>query len=75
MARPYGNVGIPIDEPVILRPGVTHKEEDYSGNAKHLAIPPEHPERADKGDLGLTVIPNFDSKPLSHSGKPYKLKE
>jgi hypothetical protein len=67
--------GHPIDSPVLLRPGVTHRETDYHGNDKHLAIPPEHPERAEKGDLGLESIPDFESRPLSHTGKPFTLKE
>ena len=64
--------GHPIDEPVRLRPGVTHREADFHGNAKHMAIPPEHPERAKKGDLGLSVIADFASRALSHVGLPFK---
>lgn len=71
MAKSYGNAGIPTDEPVLERPGVMHREADFHGNAKYLSLPPESPERASKGDLGNSIIPDFDSKPLSHSGLPF----
>lgn len=74
MAKNLMNAGIPLDTPILLRPGVMHREADYHGNAKHLALPPEHPERADKGDLGETVIPGLETKPLSHPGLPFELK-
>lgn len=74
MAKMYGNRAMPIDEPVVLRPGVMHREADAPGNAKWYMLPPEAKERADKGDLGLSVIPGFEPKPLSHSGKPFVLK-
>jgi hypothetical protein len=67
--------GRPIDQPIVLRPGVMLREADFHGSAHHLAIPPEHPERTDKGDLGLTSIPDFEPRPLSHSGLPFTLKE
>lgn len=66
--------GIPTDEPIVLRPGVMHTETDWQGSAKHYALPPEHPERAKKGDLGLENIQDFDSRPLSHTGLPFVLK-
>lgn len=69
-----GNTSIPHDEPVVLRPGVMHRETDALGNAKWLTLPPEAKERADKGDLGLSVIPGFEPRPLSHSGLPFVLK-
>jgi hypothetical protein len=75
MARTFSNVGIPTDEPKILRPGVMLKESDFHGNAKHLALPPEHPERANKGDLGLNIIPGLESKPLSYSDLPFTIKK
>jgi len=74
MARGINNVGIPLDEPILERPGVIHKENGYSGNAANIALPPEHPERAEKGDLGLTNIPDFEPKPLSHGGLPFDIK-
>lgn len=75
MAKTNTNVGHPTDQPVVLRPGVTHRESDFHGSAKHLAIPPEHPERVAKGDIGLSEIDDFPSRPLSHSGLPFVLKE
>lgn len=74
MAKNYTNVGQPIDTPITIRPGVTHREADFHGNAKHLALPPEAPERSDNGDLGLTVIPGFEPRPLSKPGQPFELK-
>lgn len=76
MAKYLGNPtavrpGIPVDEPVLLEPGVMHREADYHGNAKFYTLPPEDPLRANKGDLGLSVIPNFDSRALSHDGVPF----
>ena len=66
--------GMPVDEPIILRPGVTHRESDYPGSMKHLALEPEHEERKKKGDLGLSNIPDFEPRPLT-GPKPFKLKE
>ena len=66
--------GHPIDSPVLLRPGVMHAETDYHGSAKHYGLTPEHPERAKKGDLGLSQIQDFDSRALSHTGLPFVLK-
>lgn len=54
------NASIPHDEPVLERPGVTHREADFHGSAKNLALPPEHPERAAKGDIGGTGRPPSD---------------
>lgn len=75
MAKNNTNVGHPIDQPVLLRPGVMHAESDFHGSMKHYALEPEHPERAKKGDLGMSDIPDFDSRPLSHSGMPFVLKK
>lgn len=72
MARVFGNIGIPTDEPKTIRPGVSHREADFHGNEKNLGLPPEHPERAAKGDLGLNVIPGLETKPLSTPGVPFK---
>ncbi len=74
MAKNNTQVGHPIDEPVLLRPGVMHREADYHGSDHHYALPPEHPERADKGDLGLSDIKDFPSRSLSHDGLPFVLK-
>lgn len=74
MARGITNVGIPIDEAVILRPGVKMKESDHPGAAKHLHIPLEHPENAAKGDLGSVVMKDFDSRalPAGDGAVPWK---
>lgn len=48
-----------------------HREADYHGNAKNYALPPEHPERAEKGDLGLSVIPGLETKPLEQPEPPF----
>jgi len=72
MARAPTGRGHPIDEPVLLRPGVMHREADFHGAASHYALPPEHAERADKGDLGLEKIPGFDSRASFESpGEPF----
>lgn len=62
------------DKPILLRPGVTHREADFQGNAKHITLPPESILRSEKGDLGNSVIPDFEPRPLSHAGKPFVLK-
>jgi hypothetical protein len=64
--------GMPTDQPIEERPGVMHREADYHGNAKWYALPPESIERAEKGDLGLSVIPGLESKPLETPGVPWK---
>jgi len=74
MAHSYGNTGMPVDTPILIRPGVTHKESDFHGNGKHYALPPEHPERSAKGDLGLSVIPGLETKPTDYPGLPFELK-
>jgi len=74
MAKNLMNAGIPTDEPILLRPGVAHREADYHGNAKFYALPPEAPERADKGDFGEMSIPGLEPRPLTHNGLPFELK-
>ena len=74
MAKNNPNIGQPVDQPILLRPGVMHRESDWHGSAKHYALSPEHPERAKKGDLGLMDIQDFPSRPLSHAGLPFVLK-
>jgi len=49
----------------MARPGVMYAEREFVGRASLLALPPEAPGRADKGDLGLAKIANMDPKPLS----------
>lgn len=75
MAKNNTQVGHPVDQPVLLRPGVMHRESDCHGSGKHYALPPEHPERAKKGDIGLSDIADMPSRPLSHAGLPFVLKE
>jgi hypothetical protein len=66
----FGNA--PLDTPLVERPGIMHREGDHSGAAKHYALPPEHPERAAKGDLGMVVIPGLESRPSFESpGLPF----
>lgn len=60
--------------PPLPEPGVIAREKDRPGNASRGHVPPEHPIRSNKGDLGSTVIPGADPRPLSHSGKPFVLK-
>ena len=64
----------PLDEPVILRDGVTHREADFHGSAHWLYVSPEHPERAAKGDLGMAHIKNFEPRySFESQGRlPYK---
>lgn len=69
------NASIPHDEPIVLRPGVMHRETDAPGNGKHYALPPEDKERADKGDLSMQSIKDFEPRALSHKGLPFALKE
>jgi hypothetical protein len=52
-----------------------HREADYQGNAKYLALPPEAAERAAKGDLGEVVMPGLETKPLEHPGLPFSVDE
>lgn len=62
---------VPLDQPREIRPGVMHRESDWQGSAKWYALPPESPERTMKGDLGLSVIRDFDPRPLTTPGAPY----
>ena len=62
----------PVDVPAIEGPGFMHREADSPGQAKWLAVGPEHPRRANKGDLPMTQIADFDPQPLSHVGAPWK---
>lgn len=64
----------PLDQPRLLRPGVSLKESDFHGSDKHQALEPEQEERKKKGDLGLSDIADFPTRPLSHTGLPFVLK-
>lgn len=61
----------PLDTPRMIKPGVSQHEADFHGSAKWYALPPEAPLRQEKGDLGLSVIKDFDSKPLTTPGAPF----
>lgn len=65
----------PLDQPILLRPGVMHREADFHGSAKWYALPPEAAERTAKGDLGLSSIKNFESRALTSAGAPFTLKK
>jgi hypothetical protein len=60
------------DEPTLLRPGVKAAESDFPGNDKFLALPPEHPERMAKGDLGTIGLP--ESHATDANEPPFVLK-
>jgi hypothetical protein len=63
---------VPLDQPREIRPGVMHRETDWQGSGKWYALPPEAPERAAKGDLGLSTIKDFESRPLTSAGLPFR---
>lgn len=67
-------VGHPIDVPSIVGPGLKYPEDNTPGDAKHLAVGPEHPTRRMKGDLGNAVIPGFESRALTGGGPTKGLK-
>ena len=71
MAKAFiGNASIPVDTPVEIRPGVMHREADFHGAAKLYGLPPEHPERTQKGDLGFGGLgPPVDVSPFSNLRK------
>lgn len=64
----------PLDQPILLRPGVMHREADWQGGGRWYALPPDAPERAQKGDLSMTNIKDFESRALTSPGAPYRLK-
>jgi hypothetical protein len=41
---------------------------------KFCNVPVEAPVHANQGDLGNLVMPGFESRPLTHPGKPFSLK-
>ena len=61
-----------MDVPIELRPGIMHREADYHGNARWYAVDPTNPDRATKGDLPMDPIKDFDPRPLTHAGLPFK---
>jgi hypothetical protein len=65
---------MPVDTPMVIRPGVTHREADFHGNASQLAVPPDDEERAAKGDLAQEVPElgrGLTKSGLSHAGAPF----
>lgn len=64
----------PLDQPIVLRPGVKLREADWQGGGRWYALPPDAPERAAKGDLSMTNIKDFESRALTSPGAPYRLK-
>lgn len=64
----------PLDQPHTERQGFFNAEVNAPGNAKWLALPPEAADRAQKGDLGLSHIKDFDSRALTAPGLPFTLK-
>jgi hypothetical protein len=67
------NASIPHDEHLEVRPGVKLIEADIPGSAKWMAISPEHPERAKKGDLGFGGLrPPRESFESPLAGVPFK---
>lgn len=61
----------PIDVPRVNAEGDFAPEKDMLQNAKWLAKSPESPQRASKGDLGLSFIKDFESRPLTTPGLPF----
>lgn len=61
----------PIDTPAITKKGLRYREADAPGNASHLYVGPEDPIRQEKGDLGLSVIKDFEPRPLTGGGLPF----
>lgn len=74
MAKGYSNSSIPVDQPIVTRPGIKFKEADMFAYPKYVTVPWEAPENAKKGDLGNLVMPGFESRALTHPGKPFSLK-
>jgi len=60
--------------PQLAEPGVAYRERDFVGRGGVLAVPPESPTRAAKGDLSMKAIVGFAPRPLSHGGLPFALK-
>lgn len=65
---------MPVDTPMVERPGVIHREADFHGNMSQLHVPPTDPSRAEKGDLAQEVPElgrGLTESGLSHAGKPF----
>ena len=62
---------VPHDTPILIRPGIMHREADFHGGGRAYVLPPEHPERQVKGDLGAETVRDFEPRALSHSGLPF----
>jgi len=67
------NVAYPFQgDSILVPPGVHPGENMHPGAAVHTALPPEHPSRAEKGDLGEEVIAGMPSRPSFESpGVPF----
>lgn len=65
MARSFSNVGIPVDETPKIRDGISRRESDCFAFGSKLAVPPENKDRADAGDLSMTVITDFEVKDVA----------
>lgn len=69
MAKTSLPTSYPLDQPAIT-PEVV-RESDAPGAEKWLHEEPDSPARRAKGDLGMTNIPDFEPRPLSHTGAPF----
>ena len=74
MAKGYSNSSIPVDQPIVTRPGIKFREADMFAYPKFCNVPVEAPVHANQGDLGNLIMPGFESRPLTHPGKPFSLK-
>ena len=64
----------PLDQPSIEAQGFRYAENAAPGNAVWMTLPPEAGMRVAKGDLGLSYIKDFESRPLETAGLPFILK-
>lgn len=62
----------PLDVPHIEGPGRVHREDGAPGNDSHQYVPPEHPIRQEKGDIGLSFIKDFEPRALTSGPVPWK---
>jgi len=71
---PNGNVyGNWSDGPALTPSGLHRSEAGMPGAGRQGYVPPEHPVRAIKGDLGNRNIRGLDSRPSFESpGVPYQ---
>jgi len=61
----------PLDTPRLDAEGNFAPERGAPGNAAWLSKSPESPQRQAKGDLGLSNIRDFESRPLTSPGAPF----